>query len=271
MLNYLRDSESGIPDVYDPGDLYFGALLIRGDLEEIKKWIPRLRSYIAVDPENRPSATYHISENFGITIEFIRTYPDMINYDVVSENESIPMSEIIGNQDIQWNWQFVSYRSDIDWDFVMQHPEFNWNWVALSRTVSMSVMLSNPQMPWSMYGLGDNNNLTHRVAIKLSITDVTYLFACIPISVLKAEGLYDIDKTRWDYYQIDSEKIKYLMNKYPNAYWKSYRDTRLHGAASYDEFCNDPKYTNYRRIKSYRDVIDHPELPWDMWSLSQKL
>jgi hypothetical protein len=178
----------------------------------------------------------------------------------------------MGNMDIAWDWLYISDRSDIDWDFVMQHSEFNWDWDELSMHAPISTVLGNPQMPWSIDEFVDsNNNLTHRAAIKLSITKLTYLFACIPIEVLKAEGLYDIDKTGHDYWQINSEKLESMMNKYPDAGWTWYREYRMMGASSVAEFNNNPKYVNYRKIKSYHDVIDNPDLPWSKHILSRRL
>lgn len=181
---------------------------------------------------------------------------DKLNFERLSNNESLSWKFIEDNMSKPWNWDIISTLPCINIEIVKSHPEIDWNWYSLSTNSSISIedIKNNPKLPWDKNKICTNPNLT--------IYDVIYdrhLFNnWTQITVNENIKQIDIEKypnLPWDINVILNLKSGLDINFILNYYQKNYQWNWNEISRSYSISIND--------------VINNPTLPWCMYTLSE--
>ena len=105
-------------------------------------------------------------------------------------NESILFDDIINNLDLPWDWNAISERKIIYFQFILDNPQKRWNWAYLSQNLYIDIehIINNSHLPWRW------SEITYR-------RDVTFELVS-----------NNLDKP-WDWYQL-SENSQFLFREY---------------------------------------------------------
>lgn len=110
---------------------------------------------------------HNISKNHTIGndpefLEFIRAYPDRMDWLELSKNPSIKWNVIKENPDLPWNYDGVSGNFNIDLEIVRNNINLPWNFAVLSANPSITWedIYNNPLYNWNYTFASENPNIT---------------------------------------------------------------------------------------------------------------
>ena len=136
----------------------------------------------------------NLAEKDGITIDIIRLKADVLNRRSLIHNPSVSLEIIENNPDINWDYQEIPMRKDLDfdllldlcqkysivllcqhwlviseqkyitWNIVQENPQYAWNFNSLSRNpnITVDILINNRQYPFSFKHFTFNDNCTFR-------------------------------------------------------------------------------------------------------------
>ena len=98
---------------------------------------------IIMENQDIPWAMNIISANPNITVDIVLNNPNLDwDFEILSGNESIPLADIKKSIDIiEWEFDVISYRTNLDWEIVEELIDEDWNFYVLSE---------NNMLPWDL-------------------------------------------------------------------------------------------------------------------------
>lgn len=97
----------------------------------------------------KPWNLYYLSFNPFLTIGDIQAFGTTNpGWDWDKLSEHIDFSQVVADDSLPWNFEVLSQRYGVDFNFVRSHLAENWNWMYLSNYASISDVLSDPTLPW---------------------------------------------------------------------------------------------------------------------------
>ena len=146
-----------------------------------------------------------ISDNSGLTIDFIRKYRNYVNeknlyfttdrmgfysnrdstdklcWDIVSANPNFTYEMMQKNCDIPWDYNGISRNPNLKIDDVKNNMSYRWNWSTISgnKGISEEDIENNPNLPWDFSWITYNPNISIEFLEKhLDKIDRWYLSKC---------------------------------------------------------------------------------------------
>lgn len=129
-------------------------------------------------------------KNKNLDIDFIKESTNFIkiskhDWNVISENQNISMEDILNNENLDWNYDYVSNNPNInsyyasifleknislnfyklsnhisDIKFILKHKNKNWNWNQLSKIVNIKDIDKNINLKWNFSCISENLTVT---------------------------------------------------------------------------------------------------------------
>ena len=225
--------------------------------------------YIIEHPEQTWNY-YEISARKDLTIDFIKEFQDLLDFEIISEN--INIEDVINNPELPWDYIALSINSKVTSDDLINHSELPWDYQVLSAHIDVNFVYANPQCDWYYPSLYD------RIKLDLILPSgnkyinddhIKYCYLSENPNLTIDYILEHLDKP-WQWEKIYSnpnislEDIikRNLHNQYFNAFQQVYPD-----------YCvENLKKLSWRIITQYvsLDIFDkYPKKPWDYAELSK--
>lgn len=244
-----------------------------------------------------------LTENPGITIEFMERYPDIGPWseEYVSGNPNVDMQYILDNPQREWFPGHYSDNSSITFQDVLDHPELEWDFSALMNNpnVTYQDVLDHPELDWDYECLHLISSITVDEYMnhpdidpymvenleKITMQDIIKYEAYMAPDVLKKAivTMEDIRKHRklfikeqleclcangcFTIPEVTSSDLFEINNaylaKHPGMTYAKFQKYQAEKDLL-PAFCENPG------IK-LRDVIEHPEHDWDWFKISTKI
>jgi hypothetical protein len=204
---------------------------------------------------------------------------------------SVSCNPNIRNLDKPWDWQWLSMNPNINFDFIVKFIEKSWCWdfVSMNSAVKMEHVLKHPNLPWDYRTLSLNENIT--IQDILTHLDKPWCWQAISFSkYVTMQQVY----VPWDFYGLSRNPgIKFNdMMENPDKPWNwqmitlnpniTYKIIDENPTCSWDltrlsmTFENVFKHMKPDRLSelsyysntTYNDFIQHPDIPWNWYSIS---
>jgi hypothetical protein len=108
-----------------------------------------------------------LAENPNITPEFILINigdNDLFIYNVCI-NMNVPITFFETHIEMPWNYDCLSWRSDITINFVLSNLDKNWNWYELSGKIPLQDILTNSQLFWDWRSISRKREITPEILL----------------------------------------------------------------------------------------------------------
>jgi len=75
-------------------------------------------------------------------------------------NHSLTIISMLPDRD--WNWYWVSQKTDLTMEFILDHVNFPWNWSRLTENMCFTIeeILSHPELPWNWQVMANRSDIT---------------------------------------------------------------------------------------------------------------
>lgn len=85
----------------------------------------------------------------------------------ITLHPNISFEQIKAHPEIPWSPRFLSCRSDLEIEHVLENLSLDWDWVKLSQVQDLKVIEAHPKLPWVDSGLTQNRTLSLEKAKKI--------------------------------------------------------------------------------------------------------
>ena len=135
-----------------------------------------------------PNLTFHFLFNNNDLIEKIiknnnkfkfwkktKYYCPYVEWESISENESITMEDIDNNINFPWCWENISCNPNLTIDFILKYLHKKWDWhaVTTNERITLKMILDNPSIPWVWNKIFDKKNLSINLILNLPVKNIT--------------------------------------------------------------------------------------------------
>ena len=106
---------------------------------------------------------FYFSKHGNTLISLLEKYPNKPwNWNEISWNSNITMDYIEKHPDKPWNWDYISSNPNLTMEFIEKHPEKDWNWNCISDNPNITIqdVEKHPEKNWNWYYVSRNPNLT---------------------------------------------------------------------------------------------------------------
>ena len=87
-----------------------------------------------------------ISSRKDLTIEFIKHFKNQLNQSEIAYN--INLKDVIENPDLPWNYDALSWNTQISSNDLIEYPDLPWNYANLTNHIDPDFIYANPNLPW---------------------------------------------------------------------------------------------------------------------------
>ena len=113
--------------------------------------------------ESKTDICFRMCMNPALTIEMVLAYPDLL-WDFNEMSEHMNINDILDHSEFKWNLDgdWVSRNPSVTMDVVLSNINKPWSWSWLSRNpnITMSDIESHMDLPWDWYYVSCNPNFT---------------------------------------------------------------------------------------------------------------
>jgi hypothetical protein len=208
----------------------------------------------------------------------IERLKDKLNWNSLSQNSSITISNVLDFPNAPWNYSELSDNPSILFDDVARHPNKPWCWDRISkRRIMFQTVKDHIDRPWNFKNLSTNCKLTMKDI--LDHREKQWCWEALSIRVSTDDGITLDDVTRypdlpWNYGwismnpHIKMEHVLMLRNK-------PWGFSVLSITIPFQEILQNSelpwvwRFVSYNKTLDFQYVFDHPENQWNWTFLSE--
>ena len=152
-----------------------------------------------------------VLDNPNLKMEIIEKYKhlfDFYNVKSLSKFKNLPLQFIIDNQNLPWNWDYISeYNLNLTIEFIQQFSD-KLNFVLLSKNpcVTLDIITKYPKLNWDIKVFSLNPSLTEKLIEKniniLNIDNLSKNTALVPSIIYKFPNL------RWNFEKLQTNSME---------------------------------------------------------------
>jgi hypothetical protein len=93
-------------------------------------------------------------------MEYVAQHPEHPwDWDGISYNSNLTMEYVVQHPEHPWDWNRISWNSSLTMEYVEQHPEHPWDWNGISQnsSLTMEYVEQHPEHPWNWHGISQND------------------------------------------------------------------------------------------------------------------
>ena len=278
------DLNKYIKDVSERRDLTWDIIQKYPVLYNYPKGISRVAplDYIIDHPEQTWDFDI-ISSRKDLTIEFIKHFKNQLNQSEIAYN--INLKDVIENPDLPWNYDALSWNTQISSNDLIEHPKLPWNYANLTTHIDPDFIYANPNLPWDYRYLTDKVNFDF-IYQNPQLEWDHLLLGRNPY--LSLNYVIENKNKHWHWFEVYSNQnitlediIKHNLHKYNTlAFQWAYPEyciendlvvdwhdiSREVSLDLFDKYPEKPwikEQFNYNSNIIMSNILEHPELPWD--------
>lgn len=199
------------------------------------------------------------------------------DWSIVSANKSINFREIVSTyQKLPWDWSIVSTRSDLDFDFVIAHPELEWSWdnISVNPNVKLEHYKKYPKFPWNFYLMCSNSNFPIRDCLQFPSGSYKMLSknSNLPLDFVRSNP-----EKNWDFSFLSERKDfgiedigRFILHKNTFNWSVISKNIPLKDILENKDYPWDNTQVSSRKLDIYI-IVDNLSFPWDWKNLSRNL
>lgn len=275
VKSHLYDKNGEIRD-WDVYEMFKNSFVDINDVLYMLNFLPESIKIWKYD--NELIDMHMICKNKSINIHDILDHIDMLKGACyTSKNPSLRLEYVDKYTNIIWQRNLLSRNPNITIKFIIDHPNnsdhtnlsIDWDWACISENPGIKIkdIYDYPDLPWNLYYVSKNPNLTFEDIIKLKngfktsngvltfgyISTLLYwrwISLCVPLTIQQLKNSRDLP---WDYDCL-SRNMSFTLS---------------------DMLSNPEIPWNFQKISrigsTLDDVRNHPNLPWNWDNLCSNI
>ena len=252
-----NDKEQYIKFIYEkegsPLDKFLDSGFI--DIEDIYgKWIRNVTLPIILRCPEGQIPKNIISSRRDIELRHLRdTKRKTWDWSTLTSNTAITFREISSTYtSLPWDWKVASSRPDLDFDFVIDHPDLKWSWDILSGNpnIKLEHYKKYPKLPWDFLCMCSNRNFPVSECLKFPSGSYKMLSRNTNLSLDFARSN---PEKNWDFRFLSERK-----------------DFQLSDIQKFTRHKNEMNWVVLSQNIQIKDILENRDFPWDITQVSNR-